>query len=142
MERDTVIQKVEQDIEEQLEKKRLPRGVRKRIRQLKQSGYLEEAMELRRRAREKKRPLLKIQKARAMLYDTVEEIFESDDPGKLAETQIRAVWLMQASGLITSEERIGSLMEIIDSSKKDGLDPEIEILLTKARNKYQELLGS
>lgn len=141
MERDPTIQGVEQEIEEKLKKKRLPRGVRKRIRLLKQSGHLDEAVELRRRAREDKKPLRKTQTARAMLHDTVEEIFESDDPGKLVETQIRAVWLMQAGGLITSDERVSSLVEIINSSEDIGLEPEIESLLVKVRDEYQGLLN-
>lgn len=142
--RKQIKEQVDQDLEVLLEKKkpRLPRGLSKKIRDLKASGQQDEANIAYREAIEKKKPLRKEFIARIELYKKIDEIIESDEPHVQVERQIEAVWLMEASGLINDEQRRDNLMEIIEQSENTDLQPEVNRALITARDKLQNLLPS
>lgn len=106
---------------------RLPGSIRKYIRDLKAEGRWEEAMEVAQQVRERKAQKRE-EKAREELNRTILELLTTNDPEVEGEKEIRAIWLLEAAGVINSEERLEELLESLDTKApqlKDFLDKRL-----------------
>lgn len=92
---------------------KLPNGIRKYIRRLKQEGKLSEALRVKSESTEKKRT------ARQRLQDKLDEnsitAIVSDDPQKQALSEFTATWLLSLTGEISTEERQVDLGKVYDT---------------------------
>lgn len=96
-----------------LQDPRLPRGVRKHIRKLKEQGYRENAdsyqrQELITKFRKKGRA----KEASLLLLDTVKNLSEIDSPAVFGVELIKYAWLLEAVQEIDAEKRINIVNEI------------------------------
>lgn len=114
---------------------RLPRSIRKYIRELKAEGRWEEAMEIAQRVRENKLQKRE-EKARKELNRTILELLTTDDPEVEGEKEIRAIWLLEAAGVINSEERLEELLESLDT-KAPQLKDLLEQRLVEIRDEVE-----
>lgn len=116
---------------------RLPVGVRRRIRRLKEQGMQEKAIGYRRgeveKAIRKRKGKTKMQKAEEILDETIKQIVESDDPEKQGESLATATWLADFVGESTAEERAEDLSKILQEH------PELEGKLSSIRDKVLEI---
>ncbi len=114
------------DLEKLIDQKepRLPKGIRRYIRGLKAEGKLVEAMKVTEHER-KKKGLTREQKAKAELKQTIGKMIQTEDLKIEATEEVRAIWLLHATGEITAEEKTTELLETIDSKP-----PDIQAYLT------------
>lgn len=120
---------------------RLPKSIRAHIRNLKASGLWKQAMEIAERERGKKIEKIKARErsAEQELHRSIRTILETDDPQIQAVEEIRSIWLLQASGVINSDEKVEELIEILDSRSSD-LKAYLEGRLPDIREEIRSLL--
>jgi len=129
-----------QGLEELINQKepRLPNGLRRHIRDLKATGQLEKVMTVTDEGRERKYQTRQ-QRAENELKLSLRKIFETEDPQIQAIEEIRAIWLLHASGTITSAEKTEALLSTLDSKAPD-LKAYLEGRLLDIRDELQPLL--
>lgn len=112
---------------------RLPSGIRKYIRRLKEEGELDKAMALAKELREKKREGLIKTRTRPQeelniaVLDILES--ESEDPRDCASKAARVVWYRFATGDIDNteerEEQLGEIFESVPPEEQDAFGEEL-----------------
>lgn len=122
---------------------KLSKSVRTHIRRLKQEGRFAQALAVRKSvvsSRESRlgRQYLSQAKARGMLNGTLRELLATDDEEREAELELRAIWLLEITGEIDSEERVRELEESLDS-KADQLRAYLESKLPEIRDEMVRL---
>lgn len=118
---------------------RLPQGIRKYITRLKAEGQWEKAMEVAREAKEQKFKIREGISEVDLLHLTIRQILETDDPTTQAEQEVRAIWLLYATGVIGSKEKTDELLATLDSKSPD-LKAFLEGRLSDIRDELQPLL--
>jgi len=113
------------DFESNLDSKepKLPAGIRKYIRRLKEDGNWDEAMEVRKREIGKR--ITRGQVINNQLNVSIRTLVDSDDPVQQYVHQIRATWLLESGDVITAEERKAQLGLIIDDVYDSGLSEQV-----------------
>lgn len=117
---------------------RLPKSIRAYIRRLKADGQFERAMAVAREVRERKLKERQ-QNAEKELYRSIRELLETKDPQVQAVEEIRAIWLLYASGVIDSDEKTAELLVTLDSKSPD-LKAFLEGRLIDIREELRPLL--
>lgn len=133
----TVEQKELGSLKDQRER-RLPKSIRTYIRRLKADGQFEKAMAVAQEVRERKLQARQ-QNAERELYRSVRELLETEDPQVQAVEEIRAIWLLYASGVIDSDEKTAELLVTLDSKSPD-LKAFLEGRLTDIREELRPFL--
>lgn len=132
-----------EELEQLLEKKklRLPKSIRAHIRTLKSEGRWEQAMRIAAIEREKKEKKIEVKRrsAERELYQSIGLLLETEDPQIQGVEEIRAIWLLHASGVIDSDEKTKELIDILDSRTPD-LKAYLERRLLDIRVELQPLL--
>lgn len=85
---------------------RLPAGIRKHIRRMKESGDREGAFRVRK--------TLMQEQASKRLNGSLEKLGDIDDPVEIAAQSIKVAWLMHAAGQIDFEERFEQTEQIYE----------------------------
>lgn len=133
----TVEQKELGSLKDQREQ-RLPKSIRTYIRRLKADGQFEKAMAVAQEVRGRKLQAGQ-QNAERELYRSVRELLETEDPQVQAVEEIRAIWLLYASGVIDSDEKTAELLVTLDSKSPD-LKAFLEGRLIDIRKELQPFL--
>lgn len=117
---------------------KLPKGVRAHIRRLKESGEWEKAMGVRKQEVEKK---LKSKQERAWdeLNKTVRSIIVVDDDEVQAQLELKALWLFNVLGEMSSQDRIKSIIELLDS-KSPALKEAMEEKMVSIRDSMKKFM--
>jgi hypothetical protein len=120
----------------QAKEARLPKGIRKYIRRLKQEGLWDEKVKYRiHQQRNNKHEI-----ATDAIHETLVEVICTEDPVEEAAGQIKIIWLMNAVGIIeTTEERKKQILEILDSQPIE-IQPQVEALMPSIMREVQPLL--
>lgn len=119
-----------QELSKSLEAKevRLPSGVRRHIRRLKEEGRWEEAMSLRRQEAGKKTDRTREGKLQDLLNQNIKDLMLAKNPNQEAALTIEAIWLLEKKGEIEPEERFSNLMEVLNNTGV-GLEEEQLVLI-------------
>lgn len=113
---------------------RLPQGIRKHIRKLKEDGRLEEALRFARSQRDKKTRSLN---AVGRLKEDVAIILESDDLKQEAVAVIEATWALSRLGDLKPGERSADIMATLDNYS--DIADALELELPKLRDEMQNI---
>lgn len=116
----------------------LPKSVSAYIRRLKAEGRLEEAKLVAQQVRERKEQTRE-KKATEELDRTISKLLKTDKPQEEGKLEIRAIWLLEAAGVILPAERGQELVEILDS-KAPELQAVLENQLAKIRDEVKRLM--
>ncbi len=110
------------DIEKKLSERelRLPKGIRKYIRTLKEQGKLKEAMKVRREELEKKKSAR--EKLQDVLNLEIAESILSDNDKIQALSKFRATWILSQTGEIDPRERIADIENIYREHPEQDLE--------------------
>lgn len=118
----------------------LPKSIRDYIRRLKADGQLKKALEISDKVRESK-SRKREERAQEELRLTIFKLLETEDSLVQGEYELKALWLLEASGIINSEERLKDLLESLDS-KAPALKEHLEKRLVAIREQVEPLLSS
>lgn len=113
---------------------RLPQGIRKHIRRLKEDGKLEEALRFARSQRDKK---VRSLNAVGRLKEDVAIILESDDPKQEAVAAIEATWALSRLGDLEPSQRSADIMATLDNYPE--IAGSLELELPKLRDEMQNI---
>ncbi|OGM21467.1 hypothetical protein A2714_03340 [Candidatus Woesebacteria bacterium RIFCSPHIGHO2_01_FULL_38_9] len=124
------------DIEELLASKegRLPKGIRKYIRRLKEEGLLDRALRVSREQREKRKPYIKREER---LQVAVGKILDMKDPKVVVVEAAVATWLLQ-DGEAEEGTTYDSVARIADLDEIYELNPDLETHLEVAMPEARE----
>lgn len=119
---------------------RLPKSLRKYIRDLKAQGQWEEAMQVAQQTRKRKfQNQRREEKAREELDRSIFELLTTTDPKIEAEMEIRTIWLLNATGEIGSKEKSTELKLSLDTMAPQ-LQEFIEPRLVAIRDELSPLM--
>ena|SRR5258708_38428439 len=123
--------KIEQKVEDRLGK--LPNGIRKHIRRLKEEGKLEEALKVRKEAVERRSAQ---QKLEDKLNDSLRQAILGNEEEQ-AIGEFTATWIIAKKDNLTPEERIADLQSVYDNHPKE--DKLLEESASKIRDEVSKL---
>ena len=96
---------------------RLPQGIRKHIRKLKEEGKLEEAIRFKEEARKKKTPKQKLEDEK---YKNLKQLIISGNPEEQASAAFRLTHILGMTGETTMSERHADLFSIHQTWPEQG----------------------
>lgn len=102
-------------------KERLSPGIRKYIRRLKESGRWDEAIKLGQIRRDEKRNRIEV--AAEELEKTITEVICEEDLLKEASGQIKVIWLLNAVGVLSTDERREEMISFLNSVPQEIQTP-------------------